>query len=285
MLKNLEIIWLTELNLSQLNDVKHLLEICKKHDKGGPIIYQNSLLHTRLPPVNGLIYYQRKLIAFVSAYFFYKTACECSIMVSPNYRRRGLATTLLQTLIPVLKIQQMKSIYFSSSLSFPAQNVPRLKFYSCEYQLTRPLDKTIKKLPHRLDFRAATMEDINVLCKIDHACFANHDTQTMTYRFEEVIQNPHYHLLIGSLNGKFIAKAHIQWQQQQSILSDIAVFPEYQRQGYGSEIVHACLLESQHRGFKQAMLEVESSNEGALKLYQNHGFKVEKATNFWELKI
>lgn len=285
MLKNLETTWLTELNLSQLNDVKQLLADCEKHDKGGPIIYQNSLLHTRLPAINGLIYYQHKLISFVSAYFFYKTACECSLMVSPDYRKRGLAKNLLQRLIPVLKSQQMKSINFSASQSFPVHNHPHLKFYSCEYQLTRPLDKPIKKQSYRLNFRDATLEDIDELCNIDQACFDNHDTKTMAHRFEEVIQSPHYHLLIGDLNSKFIAKAHIQWQQRQSILSDITVYPDFQRQGYGSEIVHACLLESQHRGFKQAMLEVESNNEGALKLYLNHGFKVAKATNFWKLKI
>lgn len=285
MLKNIETLWLTELNLSQLNDVQQLLSDCEAFDKGGPIIYPSSLLHTRLPALNGLIYYHHKLIAFVSAYFFYKTACECSLMVSPSYRNRGLANNLLETLVPVLRSQQIEAIYFSASHSFPAENIPRLSFYACEYQLTLQLDKPIKKHTNRLRFRAATFDDIEILCELDQACFANHDILTMALRFKDVIQSPHYHLLVGVLNGKPIAKAHIQWQQKRSILSDIAVFPDYQKQGYGSEVVHACLLESQQRGFKEVMLEVESSNEGALKLYTQQGFEVIKATNFWEMKI
>ncbi|WP_367607613.1 GNAT family N-acetyltransferase [Legionella sp. W05-934-2] len=285
MLKNIETLWLTELNLIQFNDVKMLLNICEKYDGGGPIIYPNSLVQTRLPAMNGLIYYQHRLIAFVSTYFFYKTACECSLFVSPEYRKRGIAKILLQPLISLLKSQNMESIYFSASQSFSVENYPQLHFHSCEYRLTRPIDKSIKKSTARLHFRTAAFDDIESLCNLDHACFHNYDIDTMALRFQELIQSPYYHVLIGEKEGKLIAKAHIQWQQDQAIFSDIAVFPEYQRHGYGSEIVHACLIESQHRAFKQAMLEVESNNENALKLYLKHGFKVEKATNFWALNI
>lgn len=285
MLKNIETIWLTELNLSQFSDVKLLLASCEKNDKGGPLIYSNSLLSTRLPPVNGLIYFQHKLIAFISAYFFYKTACECSLMVSPDYRKQGLAKFLLEKLIPVLKLQHMEAVYFSASPSFPTQEFSQLSFYACEYQLTLSLSQPLNEISHRLNFRSANMEDIEKLLKIDQACFANYDAETMIQRFKDTISSPHYHIFVGELEGKIIAKAHIKWHQQEAILSDIAVLPAYQRRGYGSEIVHACLIETQQRGFKHVLLEVESDNKSALKLYLNHGFKVEKETNFWKMKI
>ncbi len=285
MLKNIETFWLTELDLEQFKEVKHLLSDCNKNDQGGPLIYQKSLLSMRLPAVNGLIYFQHKLIAFVSVYFFYRTACECSLLVSPKYRNRGLAKSLLRTLIPILKSQNMESIYFSASPSLPLKNHPLLSLSSIEYQLTLTLDKTIKDLSHRLKFRVATLKDIKTLCEIDKACFVNYDIPTMINRYKDIIINPHYHILIGELEGAIIAKAHIHWQQQNATLSDIAVLPAWQRKGYGREIIHACLLEAQQRYFKQIDLDVEAKNKGAIQLYLSQGFQIKKVTNFWEMKI
>lgn len=285
MQKNLETFWLTELNLNQYNDVRQLLSACEKVDKGAPLIYSNSLLNTRVPAVNGLVYYHQKLIAFVSAYLFYSTACECSLMVLPKYRGRGIAKSLLKVLIPILKSQQMKAMYFTAGQAFEIRDQPQISLYSCEYQLAIESETPIIPTNTRLAFRPATVDDIDDMCELDQACFAHHEVHTMAKRFWEVIQSPQYHIIVGELDGHCIAKAHIQWLENESRLSDIAVYPIYQRQGFGSEVVHTCLVESQLRGFNKVILEVESKNEGALKLYLNQGFQIQKATNLWQVPI
>jgi ribosomal-protein-alanine N-acetyltransferase len=57
-------------------------------------------------------------------------------------------------------------------------------------------------------------------------------------------------------------------------ISNIAIHPDYQRQGFGRMLLTHLLEEAVARGASQASLEVRRSNKAALKLYDEFGFKV-----------
>ena len=57
-------------------------------------------------------------------------------------------------------------------------------------------------------------------------------------------------------------------------ISNIAIHPDYQRQGFGRMLLTHLLEEAVARGASQASLEVRRSNMAALKLYGEFGFKV-----------
>lgn len=54
----------------------------------------------------------------------------------------------------------------------------------------------------------------------------------------------------------------------------INLLPEYQNSGYGSKMVEALLAELSSRGVKGVMLATDTDNDGAIRFYKRHGFKV-----------
>lgn len=54
----------------------------------------------------------------------------------------------------------------------------------------------------------------------------------------------------------------------------LAVSPEYRRQGLGTLLLSTLLQKAQARGLERATLEVRSSNQAAIALYQKFGFKI-----------
>jgi ribosomal-protein-alanine N-acetyltransferase len=55
---------------------------------------------------------------------------------------------------------------------------------------------------------------------------------------------------------------------------NLAVLPQFRRQGLGRQLVDAALLEARERGAKSAHLEVRSSNQQAIGFYSVCGFRV-----------
>jgi ribosomal-protein-alanine N-acetyltransferase len=54
----------------------------------------------------------------------------------------------------------------------------------------------------------------------------------------------------------------------------IGVFPEFQRQGIGTTLMHASYAEGIKRGCRRCFLEVRKSNQNAIQFYYGHKFKI-----------
>lgn len=54
----------------------------------------------------------------------------------------------------------------------------------------------------------------------------------------------------------------------------IGVYPEYQNAGIGTRLLNATFAEGIKRGCLRCFLEVRKSNEGAIRFYHNHNFKI-----------
>lgn len=61
----------------------------------------------------------------------------------------------------------------------------------------------------------------------------------------------------------------------QASIHNIAVCPEWQRQGLGRALLEACLGVMRDAGLQTCLLEVRASNAAALGLYSGLGFKVD----------
>jgi [ribosomal protein S18]-alanine N-acetyltransferase len=54
----------------------------------------------------------------------------------------------------------------------------------------------------------------------------------------------------------------------------IGVFPEFQRQGIGTQLMGNAYSEGIKRGCNRCFLEVRKSNQNAIQFYHNHNFKI-----------
>ena len=145
------------------------------------------------------------------------------------------------------------------------------------------LDKALLTNP-LLTIRQATLPDITTLCELDVACFST-DQSNVVGRLSYLLNDNNYVLLVACYDNNIIGKAHIRKENQMALLSDIAIFPDQQKRGFGSELLAFCINFSLNNGFTQLALDVETSNQNALNLYKKHGFNVVKSYDYRSMPI
>src|SRR5258708_22084421 len=65
------------------------------------------------------------------------------------------------------------------------------------------------------------------------------------------------------------------------VVANVAVHPDYRRQGIAQSLLLAALELVQQKGGDFAVLQVEAANEGAYRLYSRLGFRAERGFALW----
>lgn len=115
-------------------------------------------------------------------------------------------------------------------------------------------------------------EDIDSLLKIEQVSFPLPWTRSM---FEQELHIPTSHFFVAkALPDKDIVGYAGYWQVVDELhLINIAIKPEFRRQGLGKHLLYYILCDGKRLGLKRATLEVRASNLAAQRLYEQIGFK------------
>lgn len=275
-----------QLNEQQLNELKQLIQNCKKKDESTPCLYPYILIQQRAFPASLLYYQQEQLVAFLSVYFFYDDAVEIGLLVDPAYRQKGFAKGLLSTIIPLIEFQNYSKLIFSVPSKANNQHFLQKGYlYShSEYRMQRSELQPILEYKQHLNFRLAIVDDISALCTLDELCFPKQQGDLID-RFMYLLNYREYKIILAFHENTLIGKAHIRWEENGATFSDIAVAPEYQGKGYGSSLISYCINHALEEGKPLLHLDVETHNNRALNLYTRLGFSVENACDFWTIEL
>lgn len=273
-----------ELTSAQLHHLKKLQAICLQEDGGLPNLYVPLLSKKRAIEANFLYYQEENLIGFAAAYFFYPDACEITMLIMPSQRKQGIGKVLLKQVLSFIASFHLEKLIFSTGNKHLQGWLSALGFsyYISEYHMQRRLQA--KDLPPSslLSIRPAILQDIPLLCKIDEACFPNNQAP-MEQRFTQLLADSEYTILVALLQDKLVGKAHINWLAEYAYLSDIAVLPAYQQQGFGGNILDYGIYWALQKRYNLLALDVETSNKKALNIYLQHGFLILHTTEYWTI--
>jgi ribosomal protein S18 acetylase RimI-like enzyme len=275
-----------QLNDVQLQALETLAAQCKAEDGNLPSLYTHILKQERTTESNILYFQQDNLVGFLSVYFFYRDACEVTILVAPAYRRQGIAKRLLKIILPLLSAREMNTAIFSTAAKINEFWLSQLGFqyHHSEYHMQRQSYEPILRPKHALTIRKATQEDVASLCVIDELCFKP-EHSNLAFHLTNLLHDSDYSLFIALHNDKAVGKAQLRWQHASAIVSDLAIMPNYQRQGWGSELLAYCINYNLTKGNSVLALDVETSNQNALNIYIRNGFKTINASDYWALEI
>ena len=90
----------------------------------------------------------------------------------------------------------------------------------------------------------------------------------------EELTNPLARVWVAEQDGKTVGYAGMRCVVGEGYVNNVAVFPEYRRQGVGRALVEKLIAEA-GRECAFLSLEVRASNEAALALYYELGFEVQ----------
>jgi ribosomal-protein-alanine N-acetyltransferase len=118
-----------------------------------------------------------------------------------------------------------------------------------------------------------TVEDLGGLVAVEEASFLNPWTREM-YLAELERPGVSYLFVAKDSAGRVVGFCGFWRVLDELHINNLAVLPEYRRQGIASAILERVLDEGRRAGAGRATLEVRRSNEVARRLYERLGFTV-----------
>lgn len=281
------LIQIPQLNDHQLNQLDQLCAHCKSVDGNLVATYRHLLGRNRQRPAN--ILYQKsaddnQLTAFLGAFFFLETSCEIALMVAPHCRGQGIAKQLIQAILPLAQSEKTKQFIFSSphQLNTPWLKAAGFAYRNSEFEMIRTGRNSHSGYTAPPFIRIATHHDISALQAIEAACFATHKN-SHSMPFQDLLFNPEYTIFVIEHDQQLVGKAHINWQPDEARFSDIAVLPHYQHRGLATALLTNCIHHVHSKHQYNIILDVETTNAGALELYTRLGFTIHNAHDYWSI--
>lgn len=112
-------------------------------------------------------------------------------------------------------------------------------------------------------------EHVEALAELERLCFSQPWSREA---LAEEIGNPVGCFLVAVEEGRVLGYAGMHCSWGECYVDNVAVFPEFRRQGVGAALVRALEAEARKRGGEFLSLEVRPSNWKAVKLYTKLGF-------------
>lgn len=114
-----------------------------------------------------------------------------------------------------------------------------------------------------------TAEDLKKAAELEEICFSDPWTYGM---LSESLENPLYRFFVYERDGQVSGYAGMFKALDEGNIANIAVFPEYRRQGIGEALLTALIEEARKEGLSRMFLEVRETNHPAVALYKKLGF-------------
>ena len=122
-----------------------------------------------------------------------------------------------------------------------------------------------------LELRRATASDLAIVAEMERACYSD---PWPANAFASLPDNKRVFFTVATAGPtqRVVGYAVAWYVMDEGELANLAVAPSHRRQGVGSALLDATLLDATRRGVSQLYLEVRESNVRARRLYESRGF-------------
>lgn len=266
----------------QLADLELLMDACKTVDHNTLPIYKHLIDKRHTLPCNTLYYDNGYLIGYLRTFFFYANTCEIALMVDPKHRRLGVARALLTEILPIVLQERMTSLIFSTPKDLHKSWFSSLgmNYRGSELQMQYDPQKPTAIAYKPAQIRLATINDIPTLIELDNICFPNkkEDPEDL---FRNLLITNNCAVFVLVQDNRILGKAHVFKESDRARITDIGVYPNYRGQGFASALIKYCINHALINNKPKIVLDVETTNESALTLYEGLGFSITNAHDYW----
>ena len=288
----MQIISVSQLDSKHLDAVAHLLNTCKKMDGASIPTYPHLLETLRVQSPTLLCYERDILIGLLAVFYFYEDAVEISLLVHPNFRKQGIAKTLWDIMKTGITQAHypIKAFIVSSPTSINQSWLSKKDFIfeHTEFDMACTPHKALslkQDTTPTFQIRTANKNDINALCKIDSLCF-NAKRPSPVLRMEKLLATKNLFVFVLVYQKQCIGQVHLVFEHHQEVrLTDLAVLPNMQQKGFGQALLSYAMNTAYSKKQKKISLCVAAKNQRALHLYQNIGFKIYIAIDYYKKRF
>jgi ribosomal protein S18 acetylase RimI-like enzyme len=274
-----------------IKEIRALEETCKQHDDLEGNVFLDTTMNFNQDMKNTfLLYNDSKLISFLFVFAPNSNEGEISAYTLPEYRRKGYFKTLLERAENELKTYNVSDILFVNETKSKNGKAAVRKLKG-EYEFTEYLlrynnsfDKEINELSYKLQMIRPELDDLEEIIKANQAVFNDsvHDAKSMVMNTLESQNRTQYAFMLDS---KIIGIGCVCEEENEVSIFGLGVLPEYQGRGFGREVLFLIIRKLLNQGRINIVLEVNSTNEKAYKLYRKSGFDIETSYDYYRKSI
>lgn len=259
-------------------------------------------LHIKLAPAllrsrpgnasDDFLYYEdSKLIGLLALDDFPREDREMTGLVHPDYRRRGIFTELLTMAKAEGRARGIKRLvivcerFSRSGMAFV--EAVGARYDSSEHLMYLQNFQARNAYQPHLTLTRATAGDINDLAHIIATSFHEVEEQTRQHLPGDM-QHPDVTYYIARLGHEAVSCLNVYFGDGFSAgIYAFGVLPEYQRRGFGRQVLERIIrkIQAEYGDQRRIQLEVESNNSGAIALYRSCGFREVTTYGYYNLDL
>lgn len=287
--KNQGLIKKQGLTSEELAEIQQLAHLCNAFE-GLDLKLNWDTLRTRPRNItNDFLYYKNgQLVGFLAIFSFNSQEGEISGMVHPDHRRRGIFTALFEAAKAECQHRSFARILLIVEQASPGGHVfarvVGASYDHSEYKMALDEPKIPAQFDQSLQFKLAEPEDMPQSAHITARTFDMPESE-VTWDTEYVIDSPNRRHYVALLDGIHIGKIEVYFDEHEAIIYGFGVLPEYQRRGYGRQILARTIQDILATAPRQIWLEVQVGNKHALSLYQSCGFKEVGSYEYYQIEL
>lgn len=288
------------LSAAEISEIQRLAEVCERYEDLHMRL-NLEMLRTRIGiSAHDFLYYKEgELIGYIGLDNWGAEAKEIVGMVHPEHRRQGIFRSLLQTArqeSQPLGIERFELTCEEKSPSGQAciAAVGAVHLVSEHEMVLANWDSRRQEAPGKhnapLHMRRAGVDDLDALTMILAESF-DHRVQDVRHTLVNRLQDNKRHFYIGSVldetrqHEEFVGCLRIEDEKELAGIYGFGVRPYYQGHGYGRQMLEGAIRIVRSESEKTIMLDVETDNTRAFKLYQACGFEIKATYGYYNLAL
>ena len=227
-------------------------------------------------------------VGFLSVYADEPGQAEVSVYVLPDYRRQGIASTLLQEFSKVAEKYDLSQIEYISEAKFLADHTTFAEKFDYDLKETEIwLEQAAGTFPEEdkegVEGLLGKKEMVAEIAAFQSQIFEM-PMDTALHYASQALESPDSLLYVLKKDGQIVASCSVDTSFGSNHLFALAVDQAFQGQGLGSHLVSFILNDLSGRNGQVCQIVVEAQNIGALRLYERLGFKRKSETVYLKRK-
>ena len=274
---------LTPEQLAQASDLQATINKERGLDLKLGLDYEPLTVHETPWHRHHLVFEAGRLVGYGSILGAYHMP-ELKIMVDPEFRRKGIGTQMLTTMVRACQVPGVKKVLGICEAASPEGQAFLQKrgvtLDFAEYRMVRDLgDLEAPELPAGITVVQATPADAEAIAEGAKSDFGF--TMNLDDLRKELANDAEPHQVL-KVNGKVVSNLRVFHTANRAGIYAFRVHPDFRRQGLGELLMRQVLFDLQDQ-YQQAWLEVNSDNPPAIALYRKLGFDISVNYGYYRL--
>jgi ribosomal protein S18 acetylase RimI-like enzyme len=283
---------LSELSPTQKAEVAILMGLCEGGDGASTCIEFDTYLNYDKSMAPYVLAYEEgergRLIGAATLFAPMKEEVELSACVLPEFRRRGLYAGLLAQVRELIAGREVRRILYvvdrASTSGTSMLEAQGLSIHHSEYAMRFSGSRPLPGKPV-LELRAATMADMDSLVSLGASGFGDSPDEARSF-IAAKLESPDREQLIALAGAPGtaspVAMVSLGRENGGAIsITGLCVAPSRRGEGFGRSIMERTLGLLLDRGESPIVLDVDSENEVAHRLYLSLGFKQTQVVDYY----